>query len=57
MKIEIRDITPEEAEPYSVHADVVLAGRKTVVFTDEEGNFGKLYMNELVQKVIQEEAK
>lgn len=46
MKIEIRDITSEEAEPYSVHADVVLAGRKTVVFTDEEGNFGKLYMKE-----------
>lgn len=46
MKIEIRDITPEEAEPYSVHADVVLAERKTVVFTDEEGNVGKLYMKE-----------
>ena len=46
MKIEIRDITPEEAEPYSVHADVVLAGRKAVVFTDEEGNIGKLYMKE-----------
>lgn len=46
MKIEIRDIMPEEAEPYSVHADVVLTGRKTVVFTDEEGNTGKLYMKE-----------
>ena len=42
MKIEVRAITAEEAEPYSVHADVVLAGRKTVVFTDEEGNVGKL---------------
>ena len=46
MKIEVRAITAEEAEPYSVHADVVLAGRKTVVFTDEEGNVGKLYMKE-----------
>lgn len=46
MKIEIRDITPEEAEPYSVHADVVLTGRKTVVFTDEKGNTGQLYMKE-----------
>ena len=34
MEIEIRDITPEEAAPYGGNNSAVLAGRKTVVFTD-----------------------
>lgn len=46
MQIEIRDITPEEAAPYGGIASAVLAGRKTVVFTDADGNSGKLYMKE-----------
>lgn len=46
MQIEIRDITPEEAAPYGENADIVLTGRKTVVFTDADGNVGKLYMKE-----------
>ncbi len=46
MKIEIRDITPEEAAPYIGNASAVLAGRKAVVFTDADGNSGKLYMKE-----------
>ena len=46
MKIEIRDITPEEAVPYDDNADVILTGRKTVVFTDDDGHTGKLYMKE-----------
>lgn len=46
MQIEIRDITAEEAKPYRAHADIVLPGRKAVVFTDEKGNTGKLYMKE-----------
>ena len=46
MKVEIRDITKEEAVPYSDNADIVLAERKEVVFTDDAGNTGKLYMKE-----------
>lgn len=46
MEIEIRDITPEEADPYGGNNSAVLAGRKTVVFTDADGNSGKLYMKE-----------
>lgn len=46
IKIEIRDITPEEAAPCGENADIVLTGRKTVVFTDTDGNVGKLYMKE-----------
>lgn len=46
MKVEIRDITKEEAVPYSDNADIVLAERKAVVFTDDAGNTGKLYMKE-----------
>ena len=46
MQIEIRDITPEEAAPYGGPTSAVLAGRKTVVFTDADGNSGKLYMKE-----------
>ena len=46
MKVEIRDITKEEAVPYGDNADIVLAERKVVVFTDDAGNTGKLYMNE-----------
>ena len=46
MQIEIRDITPEEAAPYGGNNSAVLAGRKTVVFTDADGNSGKLYMKE-----------
>lgn len=46
MEVEIRDITPEEAAPYGENADIVLTGRKTVVFTDADGNVGKLYMKE-----------
>lgn len=46
MEIEIRDITPEEAAPYGGNNSAVLAGRKTVVFTDADGNSGKLYMKE-----------
>lgn len=46
MKIEIRDITLEEAAAYGEQSDIVLAGRKAVVFTDDDGNVGKLYMKE-----------
>ena len=46
MEVEIRDITPEEAAPYGGPTSAVLAGRKTVVFTDADGNSGKLYMKE-----------
>lgn len=46
MQIEIRNITPEEAVPYGGNTSAVLAGRKTVVFTDADGNSGKLYMKE-----------
>lgn len=46
MQIEIRDITPEEAAPYGGNNSAVLTGRKTVVFTDADGNSGKLYMEE-----------
>ena len=46
MKVEIRDITKEEAVPYGDNADIVLAERKAVVFTDDAGNTGKLYMKE-----------
>lgn len=46
MEIEIRDITPEEAAPYDENADIVLTGRKAVVFTDADGNVGRLYMKE-----------
>ena len=46
MKVEIRDITKEEAVPYGDNADIVLAERKVVVFTDDAGNTGKLYMKE-----------
>lgn len=46
MKVEIRDITKEEAVPYGNNADIVLAERKAVVFTDDAGNTGKLYMKE-----------
>ena len=46
MKDEIRDITNEEAAPYGDNADIVLAERKAVVFTDDAGNTGKLYMKE-----------
>ena len=46
MEIEIRDITPEEAAPYGEDADIVLTGRKAVVFTDADGNAGRLYMKE-----------
>ena len=46
MEIEIRDITPEEAAPYGENADIVLTGRKAVVFTDADGNVGRLYMKE-----------
>jgi len=46
MKIEIRDIMPEEAAEYGEQSDILLADRKAVVFTDDEGNSGKLYMKE-----------
>lgn len=46
MKVEIRDITKEEAVPYGDNADIVLTERKAVVFTDDAGNTGKLYMKE-----------
>lgn len=46
MKVEIRDIAKEEAAPYGDNADIVLTGRKAVVFTDDMGNTGKLYMKE-----------
>ena len=46
MKVEIRDVTKEEAVPYGDNADIVLAERKAVVFTDDAGNTGKLYMKE-----------
>ena len=46
MKVEIRDITKEEAVPYGDNADIVLAEQKAVVFTDDAGNTGKLYMKE-----------
>ena len=46
MKVEIRDITKEGAVPYGDNADIVLAERKAVVFTDDAGNTGKLYMKE-----------
>lgn len=46
MKVEIRDITKEEVVPYGDNADIVLAERKAVVFTDDAGNTGKLYMKE-----------
>ena len=46
MKVEIRDITKKEAEPYGDNADIVLTGRKAVVFTDDAGNTGTLYMKE-----------
>lgn len=46
MKVEIRDITKEEAVPYGDNADIVLAERKAVVFTDDAGNTEKLYMKE-----------
>ena len=46
MKVEIRDITKEEAVRYGDNADIVLAERKAVVFTDDAGNTGKLYMKE-----------
>ncbi len=46
MEIEIRDIAPEEAAPYGENADIVLTGRKAVVFTDADGNVGRLYMKE-----------
>lgn len=38
MKVEIRDVTKEEAVPYGDNADIVLAERKAVVFTDDAGN-------------------
>lgn len=40
MKVEIRDITKEEVVPYGDNADIVLAERKAVVFTDDAGNTG-----------------
>lgn len=43
MKIEIRAIN-EEAYPYGGLDSEVLKGRKTVVFTDEDGNYGYLFM-------------
>lgn len=46
MQIEIRNITPEEAAQFCNNADIVLTGRKAVVFTDDEGNSGTLYMKE-----------
>lgn len=46
MKVEIRAITKKEAEPYGDNADIVLTGRKAVVFTDDAGNTGALYMKE-----------
>lgn len=46
MKVEIRAITKKEAEPYGDNADIALTGRKAVVFTDDAGNTGKLYMKE-----------
>lgn len=46
MKVEIRDITKEEVVPYGDNADIVLSERKAVVFTDDAGNTGKLYMKE-----------
>lgn len=47
MKIEIRDITSEEESSYlEWGASDVLEGRKAIVFTDAEGNSGKLYMKE-----------
>lgn len=46
MKVEIRAITKKEAEPYGDNADIVLTGRKAVVFTDDAGNTGTLYMKE-----------
>lgn len=41
MKVEIRDITKEEVVPYGDNADIVLAERKAVVFTDDAGNTGR----------------
>ena len=38
MKVEIRDITKEEAVPYGDNADIVLAEQKAVVFTDDAGS-------------------
>lgn len=46
MKVEISAITKKEAEPYGDNADIVLTGRKAVVFTDDAGNTGTLYMKE-----------
>jgi len=46
MKVEIRAITKKEAEPYGDNAGIVLTGRKAVVFTDDTGNTGTLYMKE-----------
>lgn len=40
---EIRGIKPGKR---LLNADIVLTGRKTVVFTDADGNVGKLYMKE-----------
>lgn len=54
MKVEIRDITKEEAVPYGDNADIVLAERKAVVFTDDAGNTGKLYMKEVVSERVVE---
>lgn len=45
MKVVIRAITKKEAEPYGDNADIVLTGRKAVVFTDDAGNTGTLHMN------------
>lgn len=46
MKIEIRDITPEEAAEYGEQSDILLADRKAVVFTDDDGNTGVLFMEQ-----------
>lgn len=44
MNVKIRDIRHSEAEPYGDSADIVLTERKAVVFTDEDGHSGVLFM-------------
>ena len=54
MEIEIRDITPEEAAPYGENADIVLTGRKAVVFTDADGNVLGYDLSIVEQPVLDE---
>lgn len=55
MKIEIRAISEEEAHPYGGLDAPALTDRRTVIFTDDEGHTGILFMkNEGIERLGEE---